>query len=44
MTVIKTTGTKEGKVFYSIRYVGYLQVVARSFVFGLGHVTFMTVR
>jgi len=30
LTVIKTTGTNEEKVFYSMRYVDYLQVVARS--------------
>jgi len=30
LTVIKTTGTNEGKLFHSMRYVGYLRVVARS--------------
>jgi len=30
LNVIKTTGTKEGKVFYSMRYVGYFRVGERS--------------
>jgi len=30
LTVIKTTSTDEGKVFCSMRYVGYLRVGARS--------------